>query len=232
MDLDNAAGQPECRLLQLPPELRNQIWELLLIQNTHATRTYPSLCGSKALSDMPEHIRRRRRFCANILQTCKQVNTEGTPILYGENLFQAHTSLLTAMPRFLAYTYPGKVTLPDPITAPRVAKLIRKYSIHVRLDTDPRFSRKQVEESFSGVEELEIDVFQAMYGSCDFSVLNLFEDVRGVGKVNIQGSLGDGKYAAWLTDLLRQPVGTPAVPYTEQYVGGMWSWDAWSNGNR
>ena len=54
-------------------------------------------------------------------------------------------------------------------------KLIRRYYIFVRLDTDPRFSSSLVEESFNGCDELYIDVFQAMYGSCDFTVLKLFE---------------------------------------------------------
>jgi hypothetical protein len=228
MDIDNAVQQRESRLLGLCAELRNHIWELLLIQNTHTTRTFPA---SYLFTTLPEGAKRRRRFCANILRTCKQINAEGTPILYGENYFSAHPSLLSALPSFLLYTQPDRVKLP-PVIYPRVAKLIRKFFIHVRLDTDPRFSKRQVEESFSGGQELEIEVFQAMYGSCDFSVLKLFEDVRGVGKVIIHGSLGDGIYANWLAKCMQQPEGTPATPYHEKYVGGMPAWDAWQNGNR
>lgn len=37
---------------------------------------------------------------------------------------------------------------------------IRKYYIVVRLDCDPRYTKTQVTESFSGVDELEVEVFQ------------------------------------------------------------------------
>ena len=62
----------------------------------------------------------------------------------------------------------------------------------MRLDTDPRFTAMQVEESFTGVEELDIEVFQSMYASCDFNVLKLFEGVRGVSRAMVRGSVGDG----------------------------------------
>lgn len=119
-----------------------------------------------------------------------------------------------------------------PVVSPRVTKFIRRYYIYVRLDTDPRYTRGEVEESFNGVEELEVEVFQAMYGSCDFSVLKLFEGVRGVENVKISGSLGDGKYSRWLTDTIKLPLGTVVPPYFEQFVGGVPAWDAWSKGNR
>lgn len=229
MDLDSSACQPECRLLALPAELRCQIWQLILVQPTRVAREQSA---SHLSNEELECIKRRRRFCPNVLRTCKQISREGTPILYGENVFRAHPSLLTAMPRFIIRSFPDKAQLPNAVSHPRVAKMIRRYCIYVRLDIDPRFTRKQAEESFSGVEELEIDVFQAMYGGSDFSVLGLFEDVRDVGRVKIDGSLGDGKYAAWLSDLMQQPAGTEATPYHEEYVGGVPSWHAWSKGNR
>ncbi|KAK3703935.1 hypothetical protein LTR37_014153 [Vermiconidia calcicola] len=209
--------------MDLNTELRNRIWEFLLIQNTSTTRVCPVAYRYSAPTEITT---RRRRFCANVLSTCKQIQTEGTPILYGENIFAAHPSLLAALPSFLLYATPEKVRLP-PVTCSRVAKLIRCYYIHVRLDTDPQFSKMQVEESFSGAKELEINVFQSMYGSCDFSVLKLFEGIRGVGKVSIQGSLGDGKYADWLANTMQLPCGTFVAPYFERYVGGMPFWDAW-----
>ena len=110
--------------------------------------------------------------------------------------------------------------------------MIRRYYIHVRLDIDPRFTRMQAEESFSGVEELEIEVFQAMYGSCDFSVLKLFEGVRGVGKAVVQGSVGDGKYAEFLARSMMSAPGQEIPAFSEEYIGGNKAWDAWQHGNR
>lgn len=228
MDLNKASSQPQCPLLALPAELRNHIWEYLLVQHTRTTYIY---AAPARFANVSETSRRNKRFCANILRTCKQINAEGTPILYGENVFRAHSQLLTTLPSFLLYTVPEKITL-DPVKHPRVAKMIRRYYIYVRLDTDPRFSRKQVEESFTGVQELEIEVYQAMFAGSDFSVLKLFEGVRGVGKATIKGSLGDGRYANWLIDCMQQSVGSIVMPFYEEYVGGMRGWDAWSKGMR
>lgn len=71
-----------------------------------------------------------------------------------------------------------------------------------------------------------------MYGSCDFSVLTLFESVRGVGKAVVQGSVGDGKYADWLARCMMSEPGAEVSPYSEQYIGGSKAWDAWQHGHR
>ena len=227
MDTQNEqADQSQSRLLALPAELRNHIWQYLLIQCLQS-----SPLPAHLFPGAPEAARRRTRFCANILQCCKQINAEGTPILYGENVFLAHPSLLTALPSFLLLKNPNRVKLP-PVLCPRVSKHIRRYFIHVRLDIDPRFGRQQVEESFTGVEELEIEVFQAMYGSCDFSNLQLFEGVRDVGKAVVHGSVGDGRYADWLARTMEQPIDTQPTPFSEEFIGGNKAWDAWSHGNR
>ena len=209
-------------LLSLPAELRNTIWTLVLVQSEQA---------------LPNHLfpgappRRQDRICANVLRTCRQVNNEATPIFYGENTFTAHPTLLATLPSLLLLTRPHRVSLP-PVKCPRMAKLIRRWYIHVRLDTDPQFGKELAEDSFNGVEELEIEVFQSMYGSCDFSKLKLFEGVRGVGRAVVQGSIGDGKYACWLADAMMKTEGTLVEPYTELYIGGDKAWSAWQNGNR
>lgn len=220
MDIDTSTthSQPQCGLLCLPAEIRNQIYLYILVQcRTQSLSAHQLLAASSS-------VRGSERFCANLLKTCKRINEEATPILYGENVFSAHPTLLATLPSFSLLTRPNKVNLP-PVLYPRVLKLIRRYSIFVRLDTDPRYTRKQVEDSFNGCEELEIDVFQAMYGSCDFSNLKSFEGVRGVGRVKIEGSLGDRRYADWLTNVMESKPGTEWEQFYERYVGGVKSWD-------
>lgn len=207
------AEQPLSRLLLLPAEIRLTIWELIVI---HQQQLTPSTSSLKPEAFSP----------ASLLRTCKQINHEATPILYQANTFLAHPSLLASLPSFLLRAQPTRLTLP-PVTCPRVAKLIKHYFIHVRLDVDPRFTKSQATESFSGVESLEIEVFQSMYGSCDFSNLRLFEDVRGVGKATVQGSIGDGMYAKWLEASLMSPVGTEVPAYAEGRIAGSSSWAAW-----
>ncbi|KAK4632285.1 hypothetical protein CLAFUW4_03533 [Fulvia fulva] len=214
-ELNAIAPQPTCRILSLPAELRVAIWELLLVQKD---------C-SRRISDNGD------RFCANVLRTCKQAWNEGTPILYGENTFLAHPSLLSALPSFLLIRRPTRVSLP-PVKHPRMLPYIRRYHIHVRLDIDARFSNGQATESFTGIDVLELEVFQAMYGSCDFTNLKLFEGVRGVGKVIVQGSVGDGRYAKWLEHCMMSPVDTEFAAYNEAYVAGVPGWDAWVSGER
>ncbi|KAI6900515.1 hypothetical protein KC318_g10540 [Hortaea werneckii] len=232
--MDGALDQSASPLFSLPPELRNDIWRYLLI---HAPSS-PSSSLSAIDRKEPHHPTspgpgpRDSYIYANILRTCKQANTEATPILYGENTFNAHPSLLATLPSFLLSTLPVRVTLP-PITHPRVARLIRKLSLHVRLDTDPRFTSVQAEESFNGVEELEIEVFQAMYGSCDFSVLGLFEGVRGVGRAVVKGSVGDGRYAGWLAESMMCPPGCERLlGVGDGEFGGREGKDVWQDGNR
>ncbi|KAI7622971.1 hypothetical protein KC343_g439 [Hortaea werneckii] len=159
--MDGAVDQSASALLSLPPELRNEIWRYLLVlhpsspsPNSNAIDRKPPPPPSPPASGQP-HI------CANVLRTCKQASTEATPILYGENTFNAHPSLLATLPSLLLSTLPVRLVRP-PVTHPRVVRLIRKFSLHVRLDTDPRFTSAQAEESFNGVDELEVEVFQAI----------------------------------------------------------------------
>lgn len=226
MDINPALDQPQCGLLRLPAELRTIIWQYLLVQCIES-----SPLPAHLFPGAPESARRRTRFCANVLRTCKHIHREGTPILYGENLFLAHPSLLTALPALLLLKSPNRVALP-PVLSPRVAAFIRRYFLHVRLDVDPRCSARQVAESFSGVDELEVEVFQAMYGSCDFGNLRPFEGVRGVRRAVVQGSVGDGRYARWLARTMELPPGSEPAPFSEEYIGGNMAWDAWTHGNR
>lgn len=231
VDLDTPTDQTQCLLLSLPPELRNQIWQNLLVQRYDKKKLQNLLSPPSPTEDKACIHRRNSRFCANILRTCKQINAEGTPILYGENIFSAHRNLLASLPSFVLHLQQQPICLP-PVTNNGVTHLIKRFHIFVRLDTDPRFSRSQVEDSFNDAEELRIDVFQAMYGSCDFGVLNLFEGVRGVKNVRIDGSLGDGRYADWLASAMMLDHGEEPEAFYEEFVGGERAYHAWATGDR
>ena len=90
----------------------------------------------------------------------------------------------------------------------------------MRLDIDNRWTKQQATDCFTGLEFLEIEVFQPSYGTCDFTVLKLLEGVRGVGKAVVAGSVGDGNYAKWLEMAMMSDVGREIPEYTEEYVGG------------
>ncbi|KAK4504720.1 hypothetical protein PRZ48_002682 [Zasmidium cellare] len=214
--------QPQSLLMSLPAEIRIAIWELLLLRPVNIPKTLTQT--TTTTHDLPT---------ASLLRVSKQLHAETLPILYGENTFLAHPTLLTTLPSFLLTkpTSHRPQTLP-PITTPRLLPHIRRFYIHVRLDTDPRFSKLQATESFTGVERLEVEVFQAMYGSCDFEVLRLFEGVRGVGRAVVWGSVGDGRYAEWLAGSMMRGVGEEVEGFEEEFVGGERAWHAWAQGNR
>ncbi|KAH0135745.1 hypothetical protein KCU67_g16247, partial [Aureobasidium melanogenum] len=72
---------------------------------------------------------------------------------------------------------------------------------------DARFTAEQLEQAFSGAEELEIEYFQPAYGYGDNSTLKLFESIRGVGRAKVIGGSGcDPEYARALEAMLMSPL--------------------------
>lgn len=180
--------------LSLPAELRNAIYALLLTAPAHvkqsrriATR---GLCSDYVLPPLD--------LCPALLRTCRQIHDEAASILYGANQFASHPSLLTALPYLM--------TPRQPITEGPGRWKIKRWYIYLRLDVDARFTAEQLEQAFSGADELEIEYFQPAYGYGDSSTLKLFESIRGVGLAKVIGGSGcDPKYARALEGMLMSP---------------------------
>lgn len=74
----------------------------------------------------------------------------------------------------------------------------------------------KVQNAFTGVEELTIEVFQAQLGGSDYSVLRRFEGVRGVKRARIYGSIyAFPEYAKWLQNAMMSPVGAAPKPFDQ-----------------
>ncbi|TGO13133.1 hypothetical protein BTUL_0076g00330 [Botrytis tulipae] len=189
--------------LELPGEIRNHIYQLLLI--------IPPISTPRPLGSDP-HI------YPQILSVCRRVHDEAEQILYGSNVFIAHPNLLTGLPR-LRWKY-------DTISSSRLISIIKKYYIIVRLDCDPNFSAKKAEEAFSGVDELTIRVEQSAFRGSDYKVLRLFEDVRGVKNVRIYGSVtGFPAYVEWLQGVMMTPMNVDVAPFQSEksnIIGEPW----------
>jgi hypothetical protein len=175
-------------LLTLPLELRLQIYNHLL--------TYTELseadCSPKGYKPQVHPA---------ILSVCRQTHAEAHELLYTRNTFQAHDALLTGFPR-LRPGYGGFVT------SGAMAGLVRRFALRVRLDVKPRFTRAAAAASFSGAERLDLDVWQAQFRCAGRDVLSLFEDVRGVGRVAVTGSVGGFEtYVRWLECQMMRPLG-------------------------
>lgn len=191
------------------------VYEYLLTCSEQQLATLRPLTTRKHLSS---YLIPSLDICPNILRTCHRIHDEAAVILYKSNTFCAHpTQLITS---------PFLVASDRVIHYARHKNSIRKWYISLRLDIDPRLQAKDVEAAFTGVDSLEIEVWQAMFGSADTRVLKLFEGVRGVGKAKVLGSVSQ-RYSDWLTDCMRSPIGTVIEPYVDDR-----QWDAWTHGNR
>jgi hypothetical protein len=182
--------------IDLPGEIRNQIYRQLLI--------VPPLHVPRLPGDPPIY--------PQILSVCRKIHEEAREILYSCNTFLAHPNLLAGLPRLRLYY--------DSISSPTLISLIRRYHIRVRLDCDPNFSLAKATNSFSGVEELAIEVFQAQFGSSDYKVLRLFEGVRGVKRVRIYGSVNAfPEYISWLEAAIVTPQEGVVEAFDKEKVG-------------
>ncbi|XMA15247.1 hypothetical protein WAI453_008038 [Rhynchosporium graminicola] len=183
----------------LPGEIRNSIYNHLLI--------LPSLSTPRLLGDPPLY--------PQILSVCRQVYKEGKQILYGCNTFLAHPSLLGEMPRLRLYYMT--------IHKRSLISLIRRYHIRIRLDCDPNFSADKATQSFTGVEELSIEVSQAQFGSSNYKVLRLFEGIRSVKRARIYGSVtAFPEYVRWLQGSMKTPQGMDFEQFDKEKNGEQW----------
>ncbi|CAI6303975.1 unnamed protein product [Periconia digitata] len=181
-------------------ELRNEIYTLLLTPSTvplsrlaasgqsHQTGTQHVLLPSSSPPSLYPAI----------LSTCRKAAQEATPLLYTSHVFHAHNSLLTSFPHLTSAS--------RPVLHHQVISMIRRWHITLRLDTDPRFTAEQAKLAFSGVEYLEVRVWEAQFEMCDYLVLGLLSGVRGVRVARVGGSVGEG-VARWLERVMMSEEG-------------------------
>ncbi|OBT61352.1 hypothetical protein VE03_09329 [Pseudogymnoascus sp. 23342-1-I1] len=175
--------------LAFPGEIRNRIYTLLLVVPPPSTTT---AFGEKA------HI------YPKILQVNKQIHHEALPFLYSKNTFIAHPVRL--------YRFPQLRRWMDPVKAPHLIALIRRYHVFVRLECDAGFSPEAARDAFSGIEELTVEMFRSQFKGSRNGVLRLFEGVTGVGRARVFGSIdGWTKYGAWLQDHMMTDEGREQV---------------------
>ncbi|TFB04967.1 hypothetical protein CCMA1212_002499 [Trichoderma ghanense] len=197
---------PKVGFMSLPLELRFQIYTHLLTipPSSSSTSSQPS---HHALSATEPSPREPSRIHPAILLANRQINWEATPFLYSTNIFLAHPSLLTTFPRLRNWYPPLR-------EAKTLVPRIRRFHVQVRLDLPLPFDREKAREAFSGLDELSIDVVQAMFLGVDCANLAVFEAVRGVKRVRIGGSTtGFEEYIAWLVEAMTRPVGTEVAPF-------------------
>lgn len=186
----------------LPGEIRNEIYIQLLV--------IPRYYNVRSPND---------QLHPNILATCRQVYEEARQIFYGSNTFLAHHSRLAGLPT-LRPTGHLKLRTYEFVSSPILISLIRRYHVEVRLDRDANFQAHHATDSFTGVEELTIEVFQTQFGSSDYNVLRLFEGVRGVKKARVYGSVqAFPEYVEWLQNTMQAPKEVEVEKFDKEQVG-------------
>ncbi|KFY07534.1 hypothetical protein V492_07048 [Pseudogymnoascus sp. VKM F-4246] len=162
--------------LAFPGEIRNRIYALLLVVPPPSTTT-------SVVETPPIH--------PEVLRVSRQIYYEALPFLYAYNTFIAHPVRLYRFPQLRRWI--------DPVLAPSLIGLIRRYHVFVRLECDAGFSAEEARDAFSGVDELTVEVFQSQFKGSGNGVLRLFEGVRGVRKARVFGSITEWpEYVAWL----------------------------------
>jgi hypothetical protein len=133
--------------LNLPFEIRLEIYSYLLLVNSSPRSR--SISTKKVISSS--------EIWTPLLRVNRQVHAETSPILYSQNKWLAHQTLLTSFPR-LRSNYKA---VTDSSLYPRM----RKFHLRVRLDCDAPYDRDTVTKALSGLHELTIETFQAMVGA-------------------------------------------------------------------
>ncbi|KAH8179642.1 hypothetical protein LIA77_01161 [Sarocladium implicatum] len=181
LDIDSSPAPKISSLLLLPVELRLEIYYYLLTPT-------PSAAGSTSrttLASLDIH--------PSILLTCRLLHQEALPILFSQNTFHAHPSLLTTFPRLLPSL--------SPICSPSLLPLISRVHLTFRLDTlDAPFAKEAAKASLSGLDTLTVELKSGgVFLGAGCGRLRALEEVRGVGEVNFIGStLGFEAYLGWL----------------------------------
>lgn len=169
-------------LLSLPLEIRLQIYALLL-----------------SLPPYSKHSTHQPPVHAAILLANRLINFEATPLLYS-NTFLAHPSLLSSFPR-LRPSY-------APVREASALRRIRRFHLVLRLDCDVPCSRHAFAAAFTGLDELVVDVVQAVFLGVGCANLRVLEGVRGVHRVTIRGSTtGFEDYIRWLEGVMMSEPG-------------------------
>lgn len=185
-------------LLQLPLELRHQIYGYLLHLDNQRTACLP-FPKTRPAAHATVH--------PHILLANRQINREATPLLYADNVFLAHPSLLTSFPRLRPWLPP----LRESAVLPR----LKRFQLTIRLDCDLPFDADAATAAFTGLEELTVHVVQWSFMGCADDNLRVLEKVRGVRRVVIFGSTtGFEAYIAWLREAMMSDVGG----YVEDFV--------------
>lgn len=183
------------RFLDLPGEIRNIIYRHVL--------TYKKSSASYYAPDRPR-LPYTLDLGPNILLACKRTFEEGSSILYGENFFHVH-------PSFLTKSIMPAMTRTE-IDHPHIISKVRRFHTEVCLNSGPYHSPRQLKEAFSGMDDLEIHVFQTIDGEFGTWLLEAYTEIRRVRRARVYGYI-DKELARRLERCMQSDEGVEHGPW-------------------
>ena len=143
-----SSSRPRASFLSLPVEIRLQIYAYLLTLTAESLpRSISSPCWSPPAPSQRVH--------PALLRASRQVHAEATPSLYAANTWLASAPQLASLPRLRVWY--------GPVRQPAVLPRIRRFHMVVHLDCETALDRGKLGRAFSGAEDLELELVQAMF---------------------------------------------------------------------
>ncbi|KAK8111294.1 uncharacterized protein PG998_007751 [Apiospora kogelbergensis] len=187
--MDHTTNSPT--LMGLPVELRLEIYSYLLTVPEDDDHKSPSSSGTSTPTSARPPMKRNPSSSA--CSTPKPVE------LYPQIL------------RACRQTYDEA----RPVAAAHLSQMIRRFTLRLRLDVAPNFDAHQATALLSGLDELEVDGWQAQYLGADIGALRMLEGVRGVRRARVWAG-GYEAYALWLQNNMMKGIGEPMDEFHEE----------------
>ncbi|GAB1314046.1 2EXR domain-containing protein [Madurella fahalii] len=214
--------------LTLPLELRLEIYKhLLTLPPPPSRKDHPTTYRCSLAASCPT-AHPAAKLYPQILRVNSQVNAEATPLLYTHNTFTlTKFNLPTIFMPWVVY---------PPVTTPRLAALIRRWHLRLRMDPPAAAQRSPQSDSdsrsspspspspeppapqpldipatFSHAETITLDLWRGTSGflfGVGADVLRPFEQVRGVRHVRVEEMVyGFERYVSWLAGMMKSREG-------------------------
>ncbi|KAL3957800.1 hypothetical protein ACCO45_008378 [Purpureocillium lilacinum] len=189
-----APPRPRLGFLSLPPEIRLEIYALLLVLPPYS-KNRPAAPPPHRPRLPPPHLPPHPR------------RSHPHPLL-PQHLRR---------PPLPARLLPAPAPLVQPRPRGPALALVRRFHLTLRLDCDLPFTRERAARAFSGADELTVEAVQSMFLGVGCANLRVLEGVRGVRRVRIMGSTtGFEEYVRWLEGCMMTPEGGEVVGFERE----------------
>lgn len=237
-----APPRPRLGFLSLPPEIRLEIYALLLVlppyskydlppcyhhhhhhHSSSHTSSPPSTSTSISTSTSQQQQQQHdHRHYAETDRQRLHLTVHASLLLTCRLIHAEATPILYSLNTFVAHpsllaSFPRLRPWCSPVREAPALALVRRFHLTLRLDCDLPFTRERAARAFSGADELTVEAVQSMFLGVGCANLRVLEGVRGVRRVRIMGSTtGFEEYVRWLEGCMMTPEGGEVVGFERE----------------